>query len=221
MDTKQIPSSTTGSGTYTEQTDPHEHQAHGDLSHIPGWGVDLDRRSRPGVPMERTPPRLSNVHWHAPEQQRSPVQVLHSIERPGITPVFGTTVPPSGLSGRLREQAFRYSENDLRHWLMLLAADRINVGEGIIDDLAQGHLPNVFAEMGGRAEWRHNRAGFVKKALVLSAGTALAVYWIRRRGRRLRRAAQGPQNRVPRPFPAPPCPPPPRPSSCSSPPTSS
>jgi hypothetical protein len=180
MDTR-TPSSDAGAPAFAEQTDPLARQQHGDMTHIPGWGADKDRNMRPAVPMERTPPRLHNVHWTAPEQQRSRVQVLHSNERPGITPVFGTTVPPSGLSGRLRELAFRYSENDLRHWLILLMADRINVGEGLIEDLSQGRIPNVFAEMGGPAEWRYNRAGFVKKALVVSAVTVLAVYWLRRR----------------------------------------
>jgi hypothetical protein len=107
--------------------------------------------------------------------------VFHSTERPGITPVFGTTVPPSGLSGMLRALAFRYSENDLRHWLILLAADRVNVGEGLASDLAHGHIPNIFAEMGLRAEWRYNRAGLVKKAVVASALVGAAIYLARRR----------------------------------------
>lgn len=183
MDTPHTPSS--GRATVlAEHTDPAAHQQHGDMSHIPGWGADLDPARRPAVPMERTPPRLAHVHWEVPEQQALDVHVLHSIERPGLTPVFGTTVPPSGLSGRLRELAFRYSENDLRHWMILLLADRINVGEGLVSDLAQGHIPNVFAEMGAAAEWRHNRAGFVKKALLISATAALAVYWLRQRPRR-------------------------------------
>ena len=66
----------------------------------------------------------------------------------------------------MRELAFRFSENDIRHWLILLAADRVNVGEGLLDDLAHGHVPNIFAEMGWRSEWRYNRAGVIKKALV-------------------------------------------------------
>ncbi len=181
MDTTRMPSNTTGSPVFTETTDPVAHQAHGDMSHIPGWGVDKDRRNRPAVPMERTPPRLHNVHWDAPPQQRTDVEVLHSIERPGITPVFGSTLPPSGMSGRLRHLAFRYSENDLRHWLILLMADRVNVGEGLLSDLAHGHVPNVFAEMGAGAEWRYNRAGFVKKAAVASAVVALVVILARRR----------------------------------------
>jgi hypothetical protein len=83
----------------------------------------------------------------------------------------------------IRGAAFRYSENDLRHWLMLLFADRVNVVEGILDDLAHGHVPNLFAEMGGPAEWRHNRAGFVRKAMIATAVAGLAVYLMRNRRR--------------------------------------
>jgi hypothetical protein len=92
-------------------------------------------------------------------------------------------VPPSGISGAMRRLAFRYSENDLRHWLILLAADRVNVGEGLVSDLAHGHVPNIFREMGGPAEWRYNRAGFVRKAVVFTAVVGAAVYLARRRRR--------------------------------------
>ena len=37
-----------------------------DMSHIQGWGADLDHKDRPGYPMERTPPRLEGVHWDQP-----------------------------------------------------------------------------------------------------------------------------------------------------------
>ena len=101
---------------------------------IEGWGADLDPRDRPAHPKERTPPRLDNVPWDEPEQQARSVEVFVSTERPGITPVFGTSVPPAGLSGALRRRAFRRSENDIRHWLMLLLADRVNVVEGLVED---------------------------------------------------------------------------------------
>ncbi len=162
---------------------PREKSA-ADYAHIPGWGADLDRAQRPAVPRERKPPRLEGVHWQAPEQQAPTVEVLRSLERPALTPVFGTTVPPCGASGRLRRAAFRYSENDLRHWLLLLAADRVNVIEGIAGDLARGHFPNVLAEMGARAEIRHNPAGAVRKALVAGALLGFAYLWLRRRPRR-------------------------------------
>ncbi|AEG91501.1 hypothetical protein [Ramlibacter tataouinensis] len=186
MDTVITPSTDHQAPRYADKTDPVEHQRqHGrtaeDMSHIPGWGADLDRANRPAVPMERTPPRLDNVHWDAPAQQQPKVKVYHSIERPGITPVFGTSAPPAGLSGKLRDVAYRFSENDIRHWMILLAADRVNVGEGLLSDLAHGHIPNILGEMGAGAEWRHNRAGFVRKAVVASAAVGLAVYLLRRR----------------------------------------
>lgn len=186
VDTKVTPSNQT-SPVYVEKTDPHARRSQGraDRSHIQGWGADLDPANRPAVPMERTPPRLPNVHWQEPEQQHSHVKVYHSVERPGITPVYGTTVPPSGLSGRMRDLAFRYSENDMRHWLILLLADRVNVGEGLLQDLAHGHVPNIFREMGGPAEFRYNKAGFAKKAVGTAAVVGLAYLYLRnRRGSR-------------------------------------
>ena len=149
---------------------------------IPGWGADLDHANRPGYPMERTPPRLDHVHWTTPEDQPLRMEVFHSIERPGVTPLFGTSAPPTGLSGRLRGAAFKLSENDIRHWLLLLLADRINVVEGVADDLRQGHVPNIFAEMGIKAEWQHNRAGLVRKVAIASA-VAGAGYWLLKRRR--------------------------------------
>ena len=153
------------------------------LAQIPGWGSDLDRANRPAVPMERRPARLPGLHWRGDvERQRVHQEVFHSSERPGITPVFGTSVPPSGLSGRMRKLAFGYSENDLRHWLLLLAADRVNVVEGLASDLAHGHVPRLYAETGGRAELRHHpRAAAVKGALLVAA---LGLGWCALRARR-------------------------------------
>jgi hypothetical protein len=39
------------------------------------------------------------------------------------------------LSGRIRRKAFQHSENDVRHWMMLLMADRVDAAEGMVDDL--------------------------------------------------------------------------------------
>ncbi len=154
-----------------------------ELQHINGWGADLDRKDRPAVPMERTPPRFI----HQPEgelpQQPERVEVLVSPERPGITQIFGTVQPPSGLSGMIRRLAFKSTENDLRHWLLLLLADRVNVVEGVADDLAHGRIPNVLGEMGIRAELKHNPAGLAKKALITAAVVGTAVYLMKRRDR--------------------------------------
>lgn len=138
------------------------HQAT-DHSHVPDWGVDLDPARRPAVPMEHTPPRLEGVSRDHPAQQRRTVEVFHSIERPGITPVFGTSVPPSGVSGWIRRRAFGRSESDLRHWMLLLLADRVNVAEGLLDDVR-----------------RSPRARAVAFGMV---GAALAL-WVLRRSRR-------------------------------------
>lgn len=156
-------------------------QKHDGHAHIRGWGADLEHENRPAYPKERTPPRLEGLHWDQPEQQPINIEVLHSTERPGITPVFGTSVPPSGLSGMIRRAAFKYSENDMRHWLMLLFADRVNMVEGIGDDLMKGHVPNIFAEMGWKAEFKYNRAGAIKKVAAASAVLGLGYYLLKRK----------------------------------------
>jgi hypothetical protein len=151
---------------------------------IKGWGADLDKKNRPAVPMERTPPRFIHQHEGQIEQQAETVEVLVSPERPGITPVFGTRQPPSGLSGMIRRAAFKTTENDIRHWLLLLLADRVNVVEGVVDDLAHGHVPNVLGEMGIKAEWKHNPAGLVKKVAIATAVLGTAVYLMKGRKQR-------------------------------------
>lgn len=149
--------------------------------HIKGWGADLNPINRPGYPKERTPPRLEPLDWTTPEQQLQRVEILRSNERPDMTAVFGTGQPPSGVSGWIRRFAFRFSENDLRHWLLLLFADRVNVGEGVAQDISRGHLPRIYSEMGGRAELMHNPSGAAKKTLVLIAGASVAYALLRRR----------------------------------------
>ena len=140
-----------------------------ELKRINGWGTDLDKKNRPAVPMERTPPRFIHVPEGQPVQQAQTVEVFCSPERPGITPIFGTAEPPKWLSGAIRRLAYKLPENDLRHWLMLIAADRVNMVEGIAEDLAHGHVPNVLGEMGIRSELRYNPAGLVRKALITTA----------------------------------------------------
>lgn len=186
MDVKTTPSSDDGAITYVETTNPvdRQHKHDGAHDHIHGWGADADPADRPAVPMERTPPRLEHLPAEL-ERQVPRHKIHHSTERPGITPVFGTSAPPTGASGAMRDVAFRYSENDLRHWLILLGADRVNMLEGLLSDLAHGHVPNLWKEMGLGAEWRYNRKGFIAKAVALSAIAGTVVYLMRRRrGRR-------------------------------------
>lgn len=134
---------------------------------IEGWGVDADPNNNPTYPMKHyNGADHQRLAYERSKQQMPREEVLHSNERTGITRVFGTSSPPSGLSGYLRRYAFKFSEGSSAHWLTLLMADRVNVVEGLVDDLRQGHIPNLFKERGWSAEWKYNRQGVVRKIAV-------------------------------------------------------
>ncbi|WP_375444420.1 hypothetical protein [uncultured Fibrella sp.] len=152
-----------------------------DYAHIPGWGIDANPKNDPTYPMkDRTDAEQRGYTWERPTQQPIDIEVLQSIERPNVSAVFGTSTPPSGLSGAIRRYAFRYSESSYAHWLPLLLADRVNVVEGILDDLKQGRVPNIFAEKGMKADWKYDRKGLIQKALI-GAGIVTAVVLLLRR----------------------------------------
>jgi hypothetical protein len=152
-----------------------------DTSTIPGWGVDADPENDPTYPMRHVENQTRGITWARPAQQERDVEVLQSVEYNYAPAVTGTSTPPSGLSGTIRRVAFKRSESDWLHWLMLMGADRINVVEGVVADLAHGKVPNVPAEMGARAEWRHNKRGFAAKTGILLALGAVSVAALRRR----------------------------------------
>ncbi|HEY0394421.1 MAG TPA: hypothetical protein VGD01_07980 [Candidatus Elarobacter sp.] len=154
---------------------------------VNGRGVDADAKNDPTYPMRhRIDAGEARSGWVRPAQQPVDVEVLRSIERPDVSAVFGTSTPPAGLSGMIRRAAFAYSESSYLHWLPLVLADRINVLEGILDDLRRARLPNAFAEAGGKAQWRYNRRRLVGGTLLRAAvATALIVY-VRGRAKRKR-----------------------------------
>jgi hypothetical protein len=93
---------------------------------IPGWGADLDPAVRPSVPRLQFDPNLSGARWELPEQQPEKWPRERSIEHARLTPVFGTSCPPKGVSGAMRKFSYRrFSEGRAAHWLLLLAADRV------------------------------------------------------------------------------------------------
>jgi hypothetical protein len=146
--------------------------------HIKGWGVDANPQNEPTYPMKNyTGDDHKRLNYTKPPKQHGQVEVLKSNERPSISAVYGTSTPPSGLSGAIRRYAFKYSESSYGHWLPLLIADRINVWEGIIADLRRGRIPNILGELGIRSEWRYNKKGLAKKVLV-AAAVSTAVYLI-------------------------------------------
>lgn len=153
-----------------------------DHKNIKGWGIDADPLDLPSYPIkERNENDNRGMIWERPVQQAAHVEILTSNERPTITAVFGTPNPPSGLSGKIRRFAFKYSESSYGHWLPLLLADRVNMVEGIIDDIKQGSFPNIFAELGGKAEFKHNPAGLAKKVAVGLAITVGIIMLCKRR----------------------------------------
>jgi hypothetical protein len=134
---------------------------------IKGWGVDANPGNDPVYPIKkRTNDEHEGYTWDRPPQQPESMEILISNERPAITAVFGTSVPPSGLSGKIRRFAFNYSESSYGHWLPLLLADRVNMIEGIIDDVKRGHFPNFIKERGWTAEWKYNRSALIEKVVV-------------------------------------------------------
>ncbi|WP_374165228.1 hypothetical protein [Arcticibacter sp. MXS-1] len=147
-----------------------------DYTHIPGWGVDADPENEPTYPMKKyTGDDHKRLNWVRPPLQPETVEILHSNERPNLSAVFGTAAPPSGLSGAIRRHAFKYSESNWNHWLTLILADRVNMVEGVIEDLRAGHVPNIFAERGWTAEWKYNRKALVQKVVVGTLVTTAVV----------------------------------------------
>jgi hypothetical protein len=138
-------------------------------AHIPGWGIDADPSNDPTRPMRsRHADDPRGYTWERPAQQTMDMEINCSVERPHVTSVFGTAVPPQGLSGMIRRMAFKRSENVNTHWLPLLLADRVNMVEGIIEDLGRGRLPNYFREKGLSADWKYRRPQLIAKMAITS-----------------------------------------------------
>lgn len=128
-----------------------------DLRAPGGDAPDADPVNRPGVPMELDPPRpAGNAHWDAPARQPDPGGVLKRSTLDALTPVFGNTVPPRGLSGLMRRAAYQIPEHHTSHWLVLLLADRVDAIEA-------------------------NPVRALSVALPVAALGVLAVRWARRR----------------------------------------
>lgn len=171
--TKDLSISTTETG----ETAPFRARTQVDVSTINGWGVDADPRNDPTYPFRIRSADDHQGEWDRPPQQSSDVEVLQSVEHKRTPAVFGSSSPPRWVSGAIRRLAFRWSESNWMHWLLLIGADRVNMVEGLVEDLAHGTIPNVPKEMGVPAEWKHNKAGLAKKVAIaaLIGGAAVAL----------------------------------------------
>ena len=132
--------------TYTK--DPVLKQPPAPFTKEDGWGADLDPKNRPMVPME-LPSDVKNVRGdNPPPRQEQTVRIHKSTEHPDLTPVFGTSCPPRGLSGKIRDYAYVFSEGRLAHWMLLLLADRVDMVEGMAEDVAHGRSPGYIRDRG-------------------------------------------------------------------------
>jgi len=156
---------------YTPDKPPLPHTPDELRARIPGWGVDLDHKDRPAFPRERFDPAASGAHWDFPERQVEAWPRERSIEHKFLTPVFGTSCPPKGLSGVLRKISYaRYSEGRAAHWLILLAADRVDAVESHLRSFLTLRPDNPITQTGVLSEFsRHGIASrFGKKRADLS-----------------------------------------------------
>ncbi len=144
---------------YTADKPPLAESSEQLRARIPGWGVDLDPKDRPSFPRERFDPAATGAHWDFPERQPETWPRERSIEHKFLTPVFGTSCPPKGLSGVMRKLAYRrYSEARAAHWLILLAADRVDAIESHVRSFATLRPDNPLTQTGVLSEF--SRRGF-------------------------------------------------------------
>ena len=74
-----------------------------------------------------------------------------------LPPVFGTSCPPKGLSGAIRKYSYRrFSEGRAAHWLLLIAADRVDAWESHARSFATTRPDNPLTETGVKAEFTHH-----------------------------------------------------------------
>ncbi len=171
---------------------------------IPGWGVDLDPADRPSVPRERFDPELNGAHWEFPERQPEKWPRERSIEHKFLTPVFGTSCPPRGLSGLIRRYSYeKYSEGRAAHWLLLMLADRVDSTESVLRSLGTLRPDNPVTQTGvlseftrhglssrlghGRADVRHQPLDLIIVGAPWVLAGAVAYSLVRRVARRGRR----------------------------------
>lgn len=142
--------------TYTAERPPLAESSDELRARIPGWGADLDPGVRPSVPQERFDPAATGAHWDFPERQPEKWPRERSIEHKFVTPVFGTACPPRGVSGMMRRLAYRrFSEARAAHWMILIAADRVDAFGSQVRSFLSLRPDNPVTETGVLGEFSH------------------------------------------------------------------
>jgi hypothetical protein len=109
------------------------------------------------------------------------IKIHKSTEHGRLPPVFGTSCPPTGLSGRIRDAAYHYSEGRLARWVSLVVADRVNVVEDLLTDLAHLRIPNIPKEMGLKSQLRYDPRAVARKAAVVGLCVGALIAYSRAR----------------------------------------
>ncbi|MNE57761.1 hypothetical protein D3C80_1527460 [compost metagenome] len=160
-----------------------EHHPRIDPTTVVGWGVDADPDNDPTWPMrDRSLDDGPGMNWTPPLAQNSHVEILQSVEHLRRPAVVGESTPPSGLSGMIRRAAFRYSESQWAHWLLLIFADRIDSIEGVVRDVRSGRPPNPLVEMGLVERSKSRQAAFAT-LVAIGLGVAATGFVVTRRRR--------------------------------------
>ena len=141
---------------YTAEKAPLAESSDELRARIPGWGADLDPKDRPSFPRERFDPEQSGAHWDFPDRQPEKWPRERSNEHKFLTPVFGTSCPPKGVSGAMRKYAYTFSEARAAHWLILLAADRVDAVGSHFRSFLTLHPVNPMVESGVKSELSHH-----------------------------------------------------------------
>ena len=142
---------------YTSQKPPLPESSDELRARIPGWGVDLDPKDRPSVPKLKFQEDFTGAHWgDFPDRQPEKWPRERSLEHAFLTPVFGTSTPPRGLSGAIRKLSYRrYSEARAAHWLLLVLADRVDAWESHLRSFATLRPDNPITQTGVKSEFTH------------------------------------------------------------------
>jgi hypothetical protein len=94
---------------------------------VTGWGADRETKDRPGVPREATPEPIVGATRLVPQQTDEPKPFVGPNRF--LTPVYSTALPARGLSGLMRKAAYKIPDYKPQRWMLLLAADRVDVIE--------------------------------------------------------------------------------------------
>jgi hypothetical protein len=94
---------------------------------VTGWGADKNPKDRPGVPQETAPEPLTHTNTMVRQQTDEPAPFVGPNRF--LTPVYSTALPARGLSGLMRRAAYKMPDYKPQRWMLLLAADRVDVIE--------------------------------------------------------------------------------------------